>query len=126
MNAETLSQKPLDGEIAEVEFEKRSVTIALANAETLGIALAGKLEELVTELLVMTLAREESKTLGTRLFDKLADAEVELLSVEMIGKTKTLNDSLVDKLTSWCGVGGRVTGCNNYRGRDRDDWRLSA
>ena len=52
VNAETLSEKPLDGEIAEVEFEKRSVTIALVNAETLGIALAGKLEELVTELLV--------------------------------------------------------------------------
>ena len=56
VNAETRSEKPLDGEIAKVEFEKRSVKIASVKAETLGIALAGKLEELVIELLAMTLA----------------------------------------------------------------------
>ena len=50
------------------------------------------------ELLVMTLAGEEFKTLDTHQIDKLADVEVESISVEMIGETKTLADSLVDKL----------------------------
>ena len=61
VNADTLSEKPLDGEIAGVEFEKRSVTIASVNAETLDIALVGKLEELVIELLAMTLARKSPR-----------------------------------------------------------------
>ena len=56
VEVESLSEKSLDGEIAEVEFEKRTVTIASVNAETFGIALARKLEKLVIELLAMTLA----------------------------------------------------------------------
>ena len=64
VNAETLSEKPLDGEIEEVEFEIRSFTIASVNAETLGIALAGKLEELVIELLAMTLTRKSPRHLA--------------------------------------------------------------
>ena len=65
VNAESLSEKPLDGEIAEVEFEKRSVTIASVNAETLGIALTGKLEELVIELLAMTLTGKSPRHLAS-------------------------------------------------------------
>ena len=64
VNAETLSEKPLDGEIAEVEFDIRSFTIASVNAETRGIALAGKLEELVIELLAMTLTRKRPRHLA--------------------------------------------------------------
>ena len=50
VEVESLSEKPLDGEIAEVEFEKRSVTIASV------LHLLESLEELVIELLAMTLA----------------------------------------------------------------------
>ena len=64
VEVKSLSEKPLDGEIAEVEFEKRSVTIASVNADTLGIALAGKLEELVIELLAMTLAGKSPRHLA--------------------------------------------------------------
>ena len=64
VNAETLSEKPLDGEIAKVEFDIRSFTIASVNAETRGIALAGKLEELVIELLAMTLIRKSPRHLA--------------------------------------------------------------
>ena len=64
VEVDSLSEKPLDGEIAEVEFEKRSVTIASVNADILGIALAGKLEELVIELLAMTLAGKSPRHLA--------------------------------------------------------------
>ena len=64
VNAETLSEKPLDGEIAKVEFDIGSFKIASVNAETRGIALAGKLEELVIELLAMTLTRKSPRHLA--------------------------------------------------------------